>query len=215
MKKSIIILAAVLLLFCTACGEDNTSESEDYIVYSGDSGSCGFEIVENIDELADYIIDNRHENTSKAFEHSAQKDNASAFTMYTLENIPSDYQLENIRLPDKSSLLTMNYSKTEGTTGSKIAFVWDYKNNGELFFQETIDILGLEPLYGMSEYYYVQTVDDWNQSIYQIYWVEDEYKFQTNIPVSLIGDFEENDTAVLTENVRTLLTLKKTDYPVE
>ena len=216
MKKAIIILTALLLLFCTACGEDNTFESEDYIVYSGDSGSCGFETVENIDELAEYIIDNRNGNSSKAFNHSAQKDNESAFTIYSPANIPSGYNLSEIRIRDYSSYISMDYVCDDSENGkSKITFVWDYKNNGELFFQETIDNLGLEPLYGMSEYYYVQTVDDWNQSIYQIYWVEDEYKFQANIPVSLIGDPAENDTAVLTENVRTLLTLKKTDYPVE
>ena len=140
--------------------------------------------------------------------------------MYTLGNIPTGYVLDNIRTSESSSLVTMNYIKDNGTTASKIVFVWDYKNNGDSFFQDTIENLGLELMPGMPGYYYVQTVDDMNQSIYQIYWVEDGYKFQANIPTSLIGNFEENDMAVLSgesekAEYNDILLLEKTEYPIE
>lgn len=216
MKKSIAILTSILSLLCTACGEVAYSESS----YTEDTGVCVFETVENIDELADYIIDNRYGDSYKAFNHSAQKDNESEFTMYSLENIPTGYELDAIRAPEQSSLITMNYIKSEGDAASKITFVWDYKNNGEAFFQDTIDSLGLIDFPAMPGYYYVQTVDDFQQNIYQIYWVEDGYKFQANIPVSLFSDSEEKDVAVLSgektpEDFENLLALEKQDYPIE
>ncbi|MBE6861533.1 MAG: hypothetical protein E7497_01345 [Ruminococcus sp.] len=221
MKKAIIILTALLLLFCTACGEENTSTSEDYIVYSGDSGSCGFKIVENVDELAEYIIDNRNGSSSKAFNHSAQKDNESAFTIYSPANIPSGYNLSEIRIRDYSSYISMDYVCDDSENGkSKITFVWGFETDGDKFLSQAINMMELSPMPGMPGYYYIGVTDDYGVEIYQIYWSEDGYYMQANIPTSLIGNFEENDMAVLSgesekAEYNDILLLEKTEYPIK
>ena len=207
MKKSYYVIMAMILgisFLLTGCGKSG-AESE----ISGDDGSvidpygdwCINLIpveCKTLEESADTIYRKiAPENAELFFEHEGQRKNPGMLTLYLLENIPERYKLYSTEVDDASIKYNYIWVKDDGTES-----LIEYKHSiGITHFESyTVDKTNVEHL-GLSEWTY-GTRDDFYfycgafngiEGIHQIYWAENGYKFQANIPCDLIFRGSEDE----------------------
>lgn len=194
MKNSLIICILILsCMFIPGCGSDNESLSVNENTFLAadniDDSICTETTFNSLDELADYIIKYKDDEFKRIFDNSARASNSNSFSIYTLSDIPQDYSLKKITTSSYSDFISMDYISGNNSDRKKITFVWDFNcdGDGSECLDTAISSIGLSPMPGYAGLYYIQTIDDLGVSIYQIYWIDDGYYFQANIPVELIN----------------------------
>lgn len=200
MKKSIIYIGAVIVCFLfTACEKNDSGLSES------NSSSLDIEIsyenkFSSVDELAEFIIENKDAQFKSLFANRSEESASSELTVYTLSNVPEGYELNEII--QRGNFISMNYlDKSE----SEITFVWGFNTDGDVYLKNAVDTFGLTEFPDMKEYYYSEAENDYGEHIYQIYWSEDGYCFQVNIPTKT---FESSDALIHDNHIN----IDKTEY---
>ena len=149
------------------------------------------------EEMIDYIIADKDDQADELFENDK-----SRIICYNLDNVPEGYELSSVR--ENGNFLTYDY---KSKSGSKVTFVWGFGTEGDEYLKNAVEMFELEPLDGYEGYYYSKAVDDSGTEIYQIYWSEDGYCFQVNIPVAiLLGE---------SDNISYDFSITKKNYDIE
>lgn len=200
MKKSIIYIGVLIVCFLfTACEKNDSELSEST------SSSLNIEIsyenkFSSVDELAEFIIENKDSQFKSLFTNRSQESVSPKLAVYTLSNVPEGYELNEII--QHENFISMNYlNKTE----SEITFVWGFNTDGDVYLRNAIDTFGLTEFPSMDECYYSEAVNDYGEHIYQIYWSEDGYCFQVNIPTKI---FNSSDALIQDNHIN----IDKTEY---
>ncbi len=200
MKKIIIYIGALIICFIfTACEKNDSELSEST------SGSLDCEIsyenkFSSVDELAEYITENKDAQFKSLFTNRSQESVSPELTVYTLSNVPEGYELNEII--QHGNFISMNYlNKTE----SEITFVWGFNTDGDVYLKNAVDTFELTEFPYMNGYYYSEAVNDYGENIYQIYWSEDSNCFQLNIPTKT---FESSDALIHDNHIN----IDKTEY---
>lgn len=221
MKKSIIVCICILsCMLISGCGNDaeNSSDNENTSSFANGSAEesiCTETTFDSLDKLADYIIENKDHQFKSIFENSARAGNSESFSIYTLSDIPEGYSLNKIRTSDYSNFISMDYICGNNSDRKKITFVWGFNCNddGSECLNTAISSIGLSTMPGYPGFYYIQTVDDLGVSIYQIYWIEDNYYFQANIPAELIS-LSDNSVSDLSVQKMSDISVQKNEYSI-
>lgn len=135
-------------------------------------------------ELIEYIGSDRENQPQELFEKN--KDNKEQLITYSFDNIPDGYELKSVR--ENGNFLTYDYTDSE--SNFKITFVWGFRTEGDEYLKNAVEMFELSPLPEHDGCYYSEAADDAGNHIYQIYWSEDGYCFQVNIPTKLLDSSE-------------------------
>lgn len=90
---------------------------------------------------------------------------------------------------DESSEENLN-KLSENSNISKMTFVWGYNTEGDIYLKNAIEMFELTEMPNMPNFYYSEACDDYGVNIYQIYWSQDGYCFQLNIPTEMFNNPE-------------------------
>ena len=134
---------------------------------------------ESESQLRQYLILSKDTQNPRLFE----KDD---LINYSFDNIPVGYKLA--KAMENGIFLTYRYLNEKDN--SQISFMWGFGTEGKEYLKNAIKTFGLTALPGYEGYYYSKAIDDTGTDIYQIYWSEDGYCFQLNIPSDMIISHE-------------------------
>ncbi len=151
--------------------------------------SLAFEEIKTEEQLYNYLKDEIARNPESIFAQNVRRD--QLIPIYSLET-PQDYALSYIDTADHGEYITMHYRNAQDDA-QQITFVWGYKTLGDKYLNDAIEMLGLTEIPGMNGYYYVGAANDSGTQIYQIYWSEDGYYMQANVPVVIFGQIDDGN----------------------
>jgi len=203
MKKGIIIILNSLLCLCvllTSCGYNrsgNNVPDEDGITMDekrkiADEAGVGYSrsyLIKHktIDEMANVIINDYqfYYFLEKVFEHPTQKEKPDVLTMYVFENVPEEYELEEIWT--SGSFMHFVYKRKDGNNKDESLFSFAWCFGAEEYFEDyepgspVFEVNRLRP----SEKY----PGRW-EGTDGISWGENGYHFSARIPYDLYGTFD-------------------------
>lgn len=249
-NKAFGILAVALALSSCFASTDKNSESGD-LTYSSkevqafssqqDDLNSGEDVTESIvvteqspydssdeymlieesfggeDELINYLIKSREDQPDELFE-SSQRSDGEQLIMYSFNDIPHGYELVSAK--ENGNFMTYDYINE--SDNSKLTFVWGFLTEGDEYLKNAIEMFGLTEIPDRKGYYYSLAMDDTGTYIYQIYWSQDGYCFQLNIPTSCMYiELDEEtamflpETALASKEALIELEVTKKTYPIE
>lgn len=213
MKKLICLFLSVALMCLPACSTGN----ENSTYKNNDTDDVDYEVLsfskeESIQNISIY---RNNEFIKKLFEHESQKKcPEGSFYYYTLKTLPEGYEFAFSRQngyyistyymkKDSFEKGVADYDKISPAEGG-ITFVWAFAGNGQNLLKDTISKCHLTEVPNMPGFYH---------NGFQIFWEENGYCMQVNIPTELLsiddkthttkGTFDfsvEKITAEFTEN---------------
>lgn len=174
MKPKIMIPAMLLCALLTSCSQDAPAANDD---------SCTFDTFQSEEQLYAYLQEEVARHPDSTFAQNVGRD--QVIPLYTME-VPEGYVLTSIDTTNYSAYISMHYRDDKDST-RQITYVWGYNTLGDKYLNEAVEMIGLTAIPGMEDYYYIGAADDSGTQIYQIYWSEDGYQMQANVPVEVFG----------------------------